>query len=551
MDTIFRQSVLKALTDQKENIPVYRPDTFTHMLETGIGRIKSDVLAINWDTFLRNPRLPALFGFEFMQELHVQFSRISTLLAGWFRLQFLKEREMLPSEVFRYRLFFSEPDTLDKMCEVCHQLLIILFGDRAVSSLGAYPAFFSPVFSQGLKHFSVVDLTRGFAYVDFQDIDYPVYAFPALPVKLVNEPSFFGKLFDLDIPECGAFRYQASATSEKCILVNIKLLLKYLSEYWDATNLFISPNYAKSRLYKTPLGGKSPWYKNVFWKYYRESRGDADYAYNAFRNRYLDNQRFEAEETSISGIRQDLQEGFLKAYNDTWCVLFNYDKVFKWLTTDCLRMENMRKQGIGKEASSTPAYKTLSFSGNVSFPSQFHRGQVFLGFNSLELPPALDAVLRSPFNKGNIRTYPNEGLTFFASTVISGHLDELSVGRISGFREWIYRVDRWTRDEYRKNIGIRVTKKFTYDQDAAILGLYHPFITKEQKQLIVSRCGGRSWASIVRRARVLRKKKIAEGVFDPGLIPHTNYNVSLNQQLRKNKEKIDEITVDDRLELSV
>lgn len=527
MDKRVRETTLRTVIATVDEISLYTRGTFGQLFLSGIGRIKSDVIVIKWDTFLQNQRLPHFLGWEFFLTLCRQFSRISMLLSGLFRLQFLKERDVLPAEQERYLKYFSEPDTLENLYKVCHHILELFFGEGAITSLGAYPDFFGAVFQQGEKHFSVIDLTRAQRFSSFIPNEFPDFDFAMLPTVLKGEPRFFGRCFDLDIPSLGAFRYQASPTSERCLLVNPRILFNYLAKYWDITDLR-----------RNPHAGKSPWFKCVYWRYLIECGHNEDLALNAFRNRYLDVSRFETDVSSLAGIKQALGAQFPPGYDESWCLLFGYQKIMDWLQKDCVRLEKVRKAPGTAAYARVPRHKTLAYSTQLSFPSLYIKGQVFLGFEYDKMPPFFEAIKDSPFYKHDVRKHGFDGLVFFASRIISSHLDDLPLGRTPGFQEWIYRVDSWTRDEYRKNIGIRVTKKFTYDQDAAILGLYHPCMTKDRKQLIISRCGGRSWKSIVQRARVLRKQKIAAGVFDPGLIPHTNYNVELNRRLKENEEKL-------------
>lgn len=76
---------------------------------------------------------------------------------------------------------------------------------------------------------------------------------------------------------------------------------------------------------------------------------------------------------------------------------------------------------------------------------------------------------------------------------------------------------------------------FKLEEDAIITMFYRPGMSKENTQVILRVCLGRTWAAISNRASGIRERLIAEGETDINKLPHKNYNANLRRRLARNE----------------
>jgi hypothetical protein len=79
--------------------------------------------------------------------------------------------------------------------------------------------------------------------------------------------------------------------------------------------------------------------------------------------------------------------------------------------------------------------------------------------------------------------------------------------------------------------------RWTFAADVAIKTLYRPNMTAEDKEKLAEACKDRTVEDLRRRARILRRQMIRDGVFDVRDLPHRNYNKNIQKEIDTEKRR--------------
>lgn len=100
-----------------------------------------------------------------------------------------------------------------------------------------------------------------------------------------------------------------------------------------------------------------------------------------------------------------------------------------------------------------------------------------------------------------------------------------------------------TRKEFQRHIDGTLGRRrkrhdaWSEDEDEAILQYYRPKMTSDEKTTLELACASRSAIAIRSRAKVLRARLLARGVFGLEHLPHKNYSAALMREIHAAKEK--------------